>query len=216
LAKRKKFRFRIRYILILMLIYFLFKIFSVYLPVENAHISYVRDISEARKNEVGEIVKRVELDDLKELKKSIESLVWVESVSMKRNILGKLRIQINPRVPVVRIAGTGTRVMDRKGFIFNTDGVDSLPEVEIRQGVPGEEVLQAIKIFKMLNSYTIDKMQVKSGEVRTKCSNFEVIWGNGDFEKKCEILKRILQDDKENQFKGRLDFRFKNMVILRR
>jgi cell division septal protein FtsQ len=216
LAKKKKFGFRIRYILILLLIYFLFKIFSVYLPVGNAHISYARGISDIRKNEVGEIVKRVELDDLKELKRSIESLVWVESVSMKRNILGKLRIQVNPRVPVVRIAGTGTKVMDRKGFIFNTDKVDSLPEVEVRQGVPGEEVLQAIKIFRIMDSYTIDKMQIKSGEVRTKCSNFEVIWGNGDFEKKYEILKRILRDDKENQFKGRLDFRFKNMVILRR
>lgn len=216
MAKKKKFGFKIRYILILLLIYFLYKIFPFSLPVGNAHISYVRNISEAKKSEIGEIVKRVELDDLKELKKSIESLVWVESVSMKRNILGKLRIQVNPRVPVVKIAGAGTRVLDRKGFIFNTDEVDSLPEVEVRQGVPGEEVLQAVKIFKIMDSYTIDKMQIKSGEVRTKCSNFEVIWGNGDFEKKYETLKRILRDDKENKFKGRLDFRFKNMVILRR
>ncbi len=216
MAKKKKFRFKIRYILVLLLIYFLYKIFPFSLPVGNAHISYVREISEARKNEIGEIVKKVELDDLKELKKSIESIVWVESVSMRRNILGKLRIQVNPRVPVVRIAGTGTGVMDRKGFVFYTDEVNSLPEVEVKQGVPGEEVLQAIKIFKMMNSFTIDKMQIKSGEVRTKCSNFEVIWGDGDFEKKCEILKRILENDKENRFKGRLDFRFKNMVILRR
>jgi cell division septal protein FtsQ len=196
--------------------YFLYKICLVYLPVGNAHISYVRDVSEARKSEVGEIVKKIELDDLKELKKTIESLVWVESVNMRRSILGNFKIQVVPRVPVVRIAGTGGRVFDTKGFIFDTDKVDSLPEVEVKQGVPAEEVLQAVRIFKIMNSFTIDKMQIKSGEVRTKCSNFEVIWGNDDFEKKYEVLKRILQDDKNNQFKGRLDFRFKNMVIVRR
>jgi hypothetical protein len=135
---------------------------------------------------------------------------------MKRNILGNLKIQVNPRVPLVKIAGTDGRVLDTKGFIFNTDNVENLPEVEVTQGVPAEEVLQAVKIFKIMNSFTIDKMQIRSGEVRTKCSNFEVIWGSDDFEKKYEILKRILQDDKNNQFKGRLDFRFKNMVILRR
>jgi cell division septal protein FtsQ len=216
LAKKKKFRFKIRYILILLLMYFLYKIYLVYRPVGNAHISYVRYVSEVRKSEVGEIVKKIELDDLKELKKTIESLVWVESVNMKRNILGNLKIQVFPRVPVVRVAGTEGKVFDTKGFIFDTDKVDSLPEVEVKQGVPAEEVLQAVRIFKIMDSFTIDKMQIKSGEVRTKCSNFEIIWGNEDFDKKYEILKRILQDDKNSQFKGRLDFRFKNMVILRR
>jgi cell division septal protein FtsQ len=188
----------------------------VYLPVGKAHISYIYDVSDEKKEEVGKIIKRIELDDLKELKKSIESLIWVESVDMKRSILGNLKIQVNPRVPLVRIAGTDGRVLDTKGFIFNTDKIENLPEVEVEQEVSGEEVLQAVKIFKIMNSFTIDKMQIKSGEVRTKCSNFEVIWGNDDFEKKYEILRRILKDDENNQFKGKLDFRFKNMVILRR
>jgi len=215
LAKKKKSRFKIRYLLILILMYFLYKILMVSLPVDKAHISYSQEVTEARKNEIGKIVKKIELDDLKELRESIESLSWVESVSLHRNILSKLKIEVTPRVPVVRIAGTSGKVLDREGFAFDSDRADSLPIVELSEGVKEKEIAQAIRIFKIVTSFTIDEMQVNCGEVRTKCSNFEVVWGNDEFERKYEILKRIVRNNK-SEFKGRLDFRFKDMVILRR
>jgi len=49
-------------------------------PVDEAHINYSQEVTEARKNEIGKTVKKIELDDLKELRESIESLSWVESV----------------------------------------------------------------------------------------------------------------------------------------
>ncbi len=184
-------------------------------PVDEAHINYSQEVTEARKNEIGKTVKKIELDDLKELRESIESLSWVESVSLHRNILSKLKIEVTPRVPVVQIAGTSGKVLDREGLAFDSDRADSLPIVELAKEVGEKEVAQAIRIFKIVTSFTIDKMQVNSGEVRTKCSNFEVIWGNDEFERKYEILKRILGNNKD-EFRGKLDFRFKDMVILRR
>jgi len=185
------------------------------LPVDKAHVSYPREVTEARKNEVGKIVKKIELDDLKELKKSIESLSWVKSVNLHRNILSRLKIEVIPRVPVAQVAGISGKVLDKEGFVFNSDKFDSLPVVELAKGVKEEEIAQAIKIFKIVPLFEIDKMEIGSGEVRIKCSNFEVIWGSDEFERKYEILKRVLGNNK-SEFKGRLDFRFKDMVILRR
>jgi cell division septal protein FtsQ len=216
LAKKKKFKFKLRYILIILIVYFLFKALIAILPIEEAQISYLRDISEAKKSEAGEIVKKVGLDNLRELKSSIESLGWVESVSLKKNILGRLKIQVEPRLPVVKVAGLGGKVVDDEGFVFEAESPDSLPEVEAEKGVTREEISEAIKIFKIVKSFKIDRLRIKSGEVITRCSNFEVRWGNSDFEKKNKILERLLHEDKNNQFKGTLDFRFKNMVILRR
>ncbi len=195
--------------------YFLYKILMVSLPVDKAHVSYPREVTEARKNEVGKIVKKIELDDLKELKKSIESLSWVKSVNLHRNILSRLKIEVIPRVPVAQVAGISGKVLDKEGFVFNSDKFDSLPVVELAKGVKEEEIAQAIKIFKIVPLFEIDKMEIGSGEVRIKCSNFEVIWGSDEFERKYEILKRVLGNNK-SEFKGRLDFRFKDMVILRR
>lgn len=215
MAKKKKSRFRIRYLLILLIMYFLYKILVVSLPIGKAHISYSREVTERKKNEIGKIVKKTGLDDLEELKDSIESLRWVEVVDLRRNILSRLKIVVAPRVPVVRIAGAGGKVIDKKGFVFNADNADSLPAVELNNGISSEEIARAIGIFEILTSLTIDKMQIDRGGVRTKCSNLEVIWGNDEFKRKHEILRSILGNN-ISEFKGRLDFRFKNMVILRR
>jgi hypothetical protein len=196
-------------------VYFLYKILVVSLPVGKAHISYSMEVTENKKNEIGKIVKKTGLDDLKELKDSIESLSWVESVDLNRNILSKLKILVAPRVPVARVNGAGGNVIDKKGFIFNADNVGSLPIVELDEGVSSQEIIQAIRIFKIVSSFTIDKIVINSKGIRTKCSDFEVIWGSDEFERKYDILKCLLGDN-TSEFKGKFDFRFKNMVVLRR
>jgi len=110
LAKKKKSRFRIRYLLILLIMYFLYKVLVVSLPIEKAHISYSREVTENKKNEIGKIVKKTGIEDLRALKDSIESLSWVELVDLRRNILSRLKIIVTPRVPVVRIAGVEGKV----------------------------------------------------------------------------------------------------------
>jgi cell division septal protein FtsQ len=215
LAKKKKSRFKIRYILIALLIYFLYKIIIASLPVDKAYISYTREVSESRKNEIGEVVKKVGLEDLKELKKSIATLSWVESVNLHRNILRKLNIEVVPRLPVAQIEGSGGKVVDRQGFIFVSDKSDSLPLVNITAKVQEEGISRAIELFDIIPLSEIDEMEIRTGGVVTRYEDLKVIWGSDEFEKKYEILKRILKQSK-SEFKGRLDFRFKNMVILRR
>jgi hypothetical protein len=196
--------------------YFLYKILIVSLPIGKAHISYSGGVTEKKKSEIGKIVTKTGLDDLKALKDSIESLSWVASVDLRKNILSKLKILVTPRVPVVRIADNDGKAVDKEGFIFNADNADSLPVVELEKGVSSEEVAQAIGIFKIVTSFTINKMQISSEGLTTKCSNLEVIWGKDEFERKYEMLKLLLGKD-ISEFRGRrLDFRFENMVVLRR
>jgi hypothetical protein len=201
--------------LIAFLIYFLYKIVIASLPVDKAYISYARGVSEGRKNEIGEVVKKVGLEDLKELKVSIETLSWVESVNLHRNILRKLNIEVIPRVPVAQIEGDKDKVVDKQGFIFNSDVSDSLPVVKLISEVQEEGISRAIKLFEIIPFSEIDKMEIRSGGVITKYEDLKVIWGSDGFKGKYEILKRILEQNKK-EFKGCLDFRFKNMVILRR
>ncbi len=215
MAKKKKSRFKIRYILIILLIYFLYKIIIASLPVDKAYISYTREVTETRKDEIGKTVKKVGIEDLKELKKSVETLSWVESVNLHRNILRRLNIEVISRVPVARIEGSKGKVIDRQGLIFDSDESDSLPVVELNSEVGKEGIGRAIELFEIMSLSEIDKMEIRTGGVLTRYKNLEVIWGSDEFERKYDILKRILEKNK-NEFKGRLDFRFKNMVILRR
>ena len=215
MAKKKKSMFRIRYLLILLLMFFLYKILVVSLPIGKAHISYSMEVTENNKKEIGEIFKKTGLDDLNELKDSIESLPWVSSVLLSRNVLGRLNILVIPRVPVFRVLGDDGRVIDKEGFIFNSDKADSLPKVLLSKGVSSGEIEMALGIFGILKGLNIDEMRVGGGGVRTKCSDLEVIWGKDEFERKYEILKYILGNN-ISEFKGKLDFRFKNMVVLRR
>jgi hypothetical protein len=215
LAKKKKSIFRIRYLLVLLLMYFLYKILIVSLPIGKAHISYSLEVKENRKKEIGEIFKETGLDDLNGLKDLIESLPWVSSVHFSRNILGRLNILIAPRVAVFRIAGSDGKVIDKEGFMFDSDKAGSLPMIELSRGVSSREIAMAIGIVKILKEFNIDKIRIDRGGVRTRCSNLEVVWGKDEFERKYEILKYILGSN-INEFKGKLDFRFKNMVGLRR
>ena len=215
MAKKKKSIFRIRYLLILLMIYFLYKILVVSLPIGKAHVSYSMEVTEDRKKEIGKIFKETGIDDLNELKNSIKSLPWVRSVHLRRNILSRLNIVVTPRVPVVRIADKDGKVIDKEGFIFIDDKADSLPMVKISKTITSEEIEQALGIFEILKEFNVDKVHIAGGGVRTKISNFEVIWGNDEFVRKYEILRVILRDNID-EFKGKIDFRFKNMVVLRR
>ena len=98
MTKKRKFKFRIRYLLILLALYFLYRLIMVSLPIGKASVSYSGDVTERKKTEVGSIVKEVGIENLKELKNSIESLSWVESVSLKRTILRELKIRVNSRI----------------------------------------------------------------------------------------------------------------------
>jgi cell division septal protein FtsQ len=197
------------------MIYFLYKILVVSLPIGKAHVSYSMEVAEYRKKEIGKIFKETGIDDLNELKNLIESLPWVRSVHLRRNILSRLNIIVTPRVPVVRIADKDGKVIDKEGFIFIDDKADSLPMVKISKAITSEEIEQALGIFKILKEFNVDKVHITGGGVRTKISGFEVIWGNDEFVRKYEILRVILKDN-IGEFKGKIDFRFKNMVVLRR
>jgi cell division septal protein FtsQ len=215
LAKKKKSRFKIRYLFILLVVYFLYRILLISLPIGKASVSYPGDVTEKKKTEVGSIVKKVGIENLKELKNSIESLSWVESVGLKRTILRELKIRVVSRVPVARVANTDGKVIDRKGVIFDFDKTDSLPAVELDKGVLEKEIAQVIDILEFLSDFNVDRIRINPEGMRTKCSNLDIEWGTDGFKRKYEILEIILGDN-ISDFKGKLDFRFKNMVVLRR
>jgi cell division septal protein FtsQ len=215
LAKKKKSGFRIRYLLVLLILYFLYRVLMVSLPIGKASVSYLGDVTEKKKAEVGSIVKKVGIENLKELKDSIEYLSWVESVNLKRTILRELKIRVASRVPVVRVADTDSKVIDRKGVVFDSDKADSLPAVELGRGVSEEEIAQVIDILEFLSDFNVDRISINPQGVRTKFSNLNVEWGIDRFKRKYEILYLLLGDN-ISDFKGELDFRFKNMVVLRR
>ena len=215
MAKKKKSIFKIRYFLILLALYFLCRILMAYLPVGKASINYSGDITEKGMVEVGGIVKKVGIDNLKELEDSIKSLSWVESAEFKRNILRELKIFVVSRVPVARVANIGGKVIDKEGNIFDFDRADSLVEVELSEGVSEREIARAIGILKFLPDFNIDRIRIDREGVRTESLNLDILWGNDEFKRKSEVMNVILGDN-ITAFKGTLDFRFKNMVVLRR
>jgi len=215
LAKKKKSRFRIRYLLVLLVMYLLYRILMVSLPVGKASVSYLGDITERKKTEVGSLVKEMGIENLEELKNSIESLSWVESVDLKRTILRELKIHVNSRTPVMRVAGTNGKVIDKNGVVFDFEKANSLPEVELSKSVSEKKIAEVIDIIRILNDFNIGRIRINPEGVRTKCSNFSVEWGTDGFKRKYEIIKLLLGDN-ISDFKGELDFRFKNMVVLRR
>ena len=215
MAKKKKSRFKIRYLLIFLVLYFLYRILIVSLPIGKASVSYSGDVTESKKTEVGSVVKEVGIENMEGLKNSIEALSWVESASLKRTILRELKIRVNSRTPVVRVADTEGKVIDRKGIIFDFEKADSLPAVEVSKGVSDKQIAQVIDIIGILDDFDIDRIRINPEGVRTRCSNLNVEWGTDEFKRKHEILKLLLGDN-ISDFKGKLDFRFKNMVVLRR
>jgi len=215
LAKKKKSRFKIRYLMVLLVVYFLYRILIVSLPIGKASVSYSGDVTERKKTEIGSIVKEVGIGNLEELKNSIESLSWIESVKLKRTILRELKIRVNSRIPVVRVADTESKVIDIKGVVFDSDKADSLPAVEVSKDVSEKQIAQVINIIRILDDIDVDRIRINPEGVRTKCSNLNVEWGTDEFERKHETLKLLLGDN-ISDFKGKLDFRFKNMVVLRR
>jgi cell division septal protein FtsQ len=215
LAKKRKSRFRIRYLLILLVLYFLYRILIISLPIGKASVSYSGDITEKKKSEVGSIVKKVGIENLEELKNSIESLSWVELVVLERTILRELKISVVSRVPVVRVADAEGKVIDKKGVVFDFEKANSLPAVELSKGVSEKEIAQVIDIIEILDDFNINRIRINPQGVRTRCSNLNVEWGNDEFKRKYEILNLLLGDNMSD-FKGKLDFRFKNMVVLRR
>ena len=215
MAKKKKSRFRIRYLLVLLVVYFLYRILMVSLPIGKASISYSGDVTENKKTEVGSMVKKVGIENLEELKNSIESLSWVESVNLKRTILRELKIRVVSRVPVVRVADTDGKVIDKNGVVFDYDKADSLPAVKLGKGVSEKEIAQVIYILEFLSNFDVDRISINPQGVRTKFSNLNVEWGVDGFKRKYEILNLLLGDN-ISDFKGELDFRFQNMVVLRR
>lgn len=195
--------------------YFLYRILVVSLPIEKAHISYSGEVTEEKKKEIGKLVKKTGLDNLKVLKDSLKRLSWVESVQINRNILTRLRIIVTPRVAVARIEDTEDKVIDKRGFIFDSDEENSLPVIELSDDIFPEELAQSIGVFEVIEKLNAEKAHIDRYGVRTKCSNFEVSWGKNEFVRKYEILKLILGDN-ISEFKGKLDLRFKNMAVLRR
>ena len=215
MAKKKKSRFKLRYILIILLIYFLYRIAIAFMPIDKACIIYPREVAESRKDEVAQIIKKVGLGNLKELEKSLESLSWVEEVSLSRNILRKLKIDVISRVPVARVEGSDKKVVDNKGVIFNADKSYTLPVIKLPTEVKKEGIRKVVELFEIIPLSEVDKIEVGKKGVLTRYKDLEIVWGSDKFDKKYEILKKIVENS-NNEFKGRLDFRFKNMVILRR
>jgi cell division septal protein FtsQ len=201
--------------MIILLLYFLYRIAIAFMPIDKACISYPREVTEGRKNEVAQIIKKVGLGNLKELEKSLESLSWVEEVSLSRNILRKLKIDVISRVPVARVEGLDEKVVDGQGFVFDADKSYTLPVVKLSSEVKKEGIHKVVELFDIIPLSEVDKIEVGKKGVLTRYKDLEIVWGSDEFDKKYEILKKILKNNK-NEFKGRLDFRFKNMVILRR
>ncbi|MEO0292716.1 MAG: cell division protein FtsQ/DivIB [candidate division WOR-3 bacterium] len=216
MGKKKKLKFRLRYILIIGLIYFLYKIGPFSFKIKNAEVSYRGMVSKEKQAEVSGIIKRIELDNLKELKDSLVNLSWIKSVKMEKSLLGKLKINLIPREPIGKIAGQNSTFIDKEGVTFkNADNIENLPIIKIEKRLSKEELARAIKILEFPELSKIKNLEIKKKEIKTELPNFIVLWDTQEFEKEYKILKAILKK-KENNLKGTIDLRFKNMAILRR
>ncbi len=214
MARKKKSRFKARYLVILVVFYLMFRGWIALMPIKNWKINWTGNVSDTKKEEIRNLVQKTGVKSLHSLRSSIKTIDGVKDVRFKKGVTGILTIQVQPRVPIARVSDSKKRGLDQEGIVFEAEGLENLPVITIQGDSCLKDIQKALKILDVAKDLPIDDIKIGPRGVETRSDALKIIWGEGMFPKKYQILKRILKEGYGS--KKRLDFRFDNLVVVRR
>lgn len=214
MEKRKKSKFKARYILILIILFLLYEGWRFFYPLNNYRIRWIDKVEEERKNEVKNLIPELLPKSNRLLKSKIEGLDWVGNVTFYKSIRGVLTIFIKSRNPVAVVSNKSDLCIDKEGFLFRSNNKDTLPKIKLYDNFDDSRVKEAVHLIMLTRDINIDEFEIKECGLKSRIDNSRIIWGIGGYPEKYRILKKILND--RNISNRIIDFRFENQVVLRR
>lgn len=214
MEKRKKSKFKFRYIFILFILFLLYECWRFFSPVNNYRIRWIDKVEEERKNELKNLMPETLPKSTRLLKSKIEELDWVGKVTFYKSIKGVLTIFIKARNPVALVSNKRGLYIDKEGFLFRSNNIDTLPKIKLHDNLDDSRVKEAVHLIMLTRDINIEEFEIRSYGLESRIDNSRIIWGIGGYPDKYRILKKILND--RNISNRVIDFRFENQVVLRR
>lgn len=219
MGKDRKLKFRGRYLLIIILLLLFYQGWKFFIPVKGYEFKWLTPVTDKRIAEVENLIPDAFSGSLKSVETSILEFDWVRDVRFDKSITGIMVVSIEPRIAVARIGIKGiTEIkefgVDGWGVIFEAEGIDTLPVIEVQGDSLERDLREAVRILESVESLAIEKVLVTEFGCRTRIGDLKIIWGRDGYPEKERLLKRILKEKIVSR--GTLDFRFKNQVIVRR
>jgi len=214
LEKRKKSKFKLRYILISLILFLLYEGWRFFYPVNSYRIRWVDKVEEEKKSEVGSLIPELLPKSARLLKSKIKDLDWVDKVAFYKSIKGVLTIFIKSKNPVAFVSNKSGLCVDKEGFLFRSNNIDRLPKIKLYDNMDDSRLKEAMHLIMLTRDVNIDEFEIKSYGLESRMGDSRIIWGIGGYPDKYKILKKILND---RSISNRIiDFRFENQVVLRR
>ena len=214
MEKRKKSKFKLRYILISLILFLLYEGWRFFYPVNSYRIRWVDKVEEEKKSEVGSLIPELLPKSARLLKSKIKDLDWVDKVAFYKSIKGVLTIFIKSKNPVAFVSNKSGLCVDKEGFLFRSNNIDRLPKIKLYDNMDDSRLKEAMHLIMLTRDVNIDEFEIKSYGLESRMGDSRIIWGIGGYPDKYKILKKILND---RSISNRIiDFRFENQVVLRR
>jgi len=214
LGKKKKPRFRARYFLLLMLLFFVYEGWKAFMPIKGYLIKWSQPVQDERILEVRKLISEPLPKSIQPVRSDIIGLDWVKNVKWHKNIRGVVSILIQPRVPIARISNMKGICVDEEGVLFKAEGIDTLPIIKVKDDSLLEGLQEAVQILKITRDVRVEEVKVISYGLESRIGNIKVLWGKDSYPEKYKLLKKIYKTGIVSS--GRLDFRFDDQVVLRR
>jgi hypothetical protein len=214
LEKRKKSKFKFRYIFILFILFLLYEGWRFFSPVNNYRIRWIDKVEEERKNEVKNLIPETLPKSTRLLKSKITEVDWVGKVTFYKSIKGILTIFIKARNPVALVSNKSGLYIDKEGFLFRSNNIDTLPKIKLHDNLDDSRVKESVHLIMLTRDINIEEFEITSCGLESGIGSSRIIWGIGGYPDKYRILKKILND--RNISNRVIDFRFENQVVLRR
>lgn len=233
--QRKKESKKIKFVVFLFLI-FVIAFSAAYFFIKNHML--VRDIAfegnhHLKNDELKSLIKIKKGDELfgisgRELYKRLKSSPWIRDAVIKKELSGRVLINVTEAVPVAILSIAGRPyLIDREGNILEPmkEGtVLFLPVIkDIDYKNNREAYLEAVRFVDVLHnkrvvSYdgTIEITGQRPEDITLKLDNISIKIGAGDFDKKLERLEFVRDEiEKRNMSVEYIDLRFANKIIVK-
>ncbi|WP_333653434.1 cell division protein FtsQ/DivIB [Dissulfurispira sp.] len=233
--QRKKESKKIKFVVFLFLI-FVIAFSAAYFLIKNHML--VRDIAfegnhYLKNDELKSLINIEKGDKLfgisgKELYKRLKSSLWIRDAVIKKELSGRVLINVTEAVPVAILSIAGRPyLIDREGNILEPmkEGtVLFLPVIkDIDYKNNREAYLEAVRFVDVLHSRrvvsydgAIEITGQRPEDITLKLDNISIKIGAGDFDKKLERLEFVRDEiEKRNMSVEYIDLRFANKIIVK-
>lgn len=215
MGKKKKFRFRIRYLLIIAILYLIFRAWLYFVPVKGFNIEFSDDINDYERKEIMNLISRMDSTEVEKIRAGIMDIEWVKNVGRSKLPDGRVIMKVRSRQIIGRIKGENRRYIDGSGNIFSREiDCDSVPLVVLKNDSLASDVKISLEEIGTFRDIPVSILEISGEGLVTEGNGCRIFWGDGDYLKKYRLIKKIKK--KRIELKGEFDLRFENMLILRR